>query len=123
LDASISDIGTLTGKDYILSYNSGAWSMRDTSGANVAMSGTGTAADPFKAAGLSLVVGAGANAGDSFRIQPSRNAADSIEVAVTNPDKVAAAAPFVVKAGSGNTGNAAVNTRIGDAGNANLMNP
>ncbi|MFC5440737.1 flagellar hook-associated protein FlgK [Rhodanobacter ginsenosidimutans] len=112
VDASISDISKLTGADYTLSYAGGAWSLRDTNGNNVAMGGTGTAADPFTAGGLSMVVPAGAVAGDSFRIQPSRNAAASLAVVITNPDKVAAAAPLAIKNGINNTGTATASASL-----------
>ena len=41
--ASISDVGALTTKDYVLRYDGSAWSLRDTAGNAVAMTGTGTA--------------------------------------------------------------------------------
>jgi flagellar hook-associated protein 1 FlgK len=122
LQASISDIGALTGKDYTLSYDGSGWAMRDGNGSTVALSGTGTAADPFKAAGLSLVVGAGTSAGDSFRVQPSRNAAASFSVAIDNPNKIAAAAPLTVAAASGNTGTAAVSISLSNGSDPNLFN-
>ncbi len=121
LDASIGDIGALTGKDYLLSYDGSNWNMRDTHGAAVTLAGSGTPADPFTAAGLSLVVSGSANAGDSFRVQPSRAAADSFSVVVDDPDKVAAAAPFVVNAGNANTGAASPSMSISDGGNPNLL--
>jgi len=122
LDAGIDDIGALTGKDYVLSYDGSNWSMRDTSGNSVALSGSGTGADPFIAAGLSLVVGGSANAGDSFRVQPSRNAAASISVAIDDPDKISAAAPLKAAAAAGNTGTAAPSISISDGSDANLFN-
>lgn len=112
VEASISDIGKLTGADYTLNYTTAGWTMRDSNGSSVAMTGTGTAADPFKAAGLSLVVPGGAVAGDSFRVQPSRDAAGSFSVVITNPDKIAAAAPLTVASGSGNTGTAAASASL-----------
>lgn len=121
LDASISDLGALTGKDYVLTYDGSNYSLRDTNGSAVTLSGIGTAADPFKAAGLSLVLGGSASAGDSFRVQPSRAAADSFSLAIDNPDKVAVAAPFVTSAASGNTGTAAPSVSISDGSNANLF--
>ncbi|TAM02525.1 MAG: flagellar hook-associated protein FlgK, partial [Rhodanobacter sp.] len=122
LDASIGDIGTLTGKDYVLSYDGSNWSMHDSHGSAVALGGSGTSADPFTAAGLSLVLGGSASAGDSFRVQPSRAAADSFSVAIDDPDKVAAAAAFVVNAGSGNTATAPPSVRISDGSDPNLLN-
>jgi len=122
LDASIGDIGALSGKDYVLSYDGSNWSMRDTGGNSVALSGSGTGADPFVAAGLSLVVGAGANAGDSFRVQPSRNAAASFSVAIDDPDKVAAAAPLKASAAAGNSGTAVPAISISNGSDPNLFN-
>ena len=122
LDAGIGDIGALTGKDYVLSYDGSNWSMRDTNGSSVALSGSGTVADPFTAAGLSLVVGGSASAGDSFRVQPSRNAAASFSVVIDDPDKIAAAAPLKATAAAGNTGTAAPSVGISDGSDANLFN-
>ena len=120
--ASITDIGALPAKEYVLSFDGTAWSMRDTSGNAVALGGSGTSADPFTAAGLSLVVGGGASAGDSFRVQPSRDAAASFAVSIDQPDKIAAAAPFVVAAGAGNTSSATARASIADGSDPALFN-
>ncbi|HEY8585894.1 MAG TPA: flagellar hook-associated protein FlgK [Rhodanobacter sp.] len=122
LDASVDDLGQLTGKDYLLRFDGTSWSMRDTNGAAVPLSGSGTGADPFKGAGLSLVVGGSASAGDSFRVQPSRDAAATFSVAVDNPDKVAAAAPFVVTAAAANTSTASPRVSVSDGSDPNLFN-
>lgn len=107
LAASIGNLGALTGQDYVLRYDGSAWSLRDSNGASVPMSGSGTAASPFQAGGLKLVLGGGAAAaGDSFRIQPSRNGAASFAVAITDPNKIAAAAALTATAASSNTGTA-----------------
>jgi flagellar hook-associated protein 1 FlgK len=103
LSASVAQVGALTSKDYVLGYAGGAWSLRDSSGNAVAMTGIGTAADPFSAAGLSLVVTAGASSGDSFRIQPSHDAAASLGMAITDPSKIAAAKPLLATGASSNT--------------------
>ncbi|MCX7513131.1 flagellar hook-associated protein FlgK [Frateuria sp. STR12] len=123
LAADIDDIGALGNQDYVLSYDGSAWGLRDGSGATVAMSGSGTAADPFKAGGLSFVVGGGAaSAGDSFRIQPTRNAAGSMAVAITDPNQLAAAAPLVGSAASANTGSAGVGAlTVADGSDPNLF--
>lgn len=121
LDASIGDIGSLTGKDYVLSYDGSNWSMRDTNGSSVALSGSGTGADPFKAAGLSLVVGGSPAAGDSFRVQPSRDAAASFSVAIDDPGKIAAAAPLTASAAAGNTGTASPSVGVSNGSDPNLF--
>lgn len=122
LDAGITDLGSLTGKDYTLRYDGSNWQMQDSNGASVAMSGTGGSADPFRAGGLSLVVGGTAAAGDSFRVQPSRNAASSFAVVMTDPNKVAAAAPLTVAGASANTGTAVPGLSVADGSDPNLFN-
>lgn len=126
LAAGIGDIGALSGKDYVLNYDgsspTGGWTLRDSNGSSVALSGSGTVADPFKAAGLSLVVGGAAAAvGDSFRIQSSHNAAASFAVAIDDPAKIAAAAPLTVTVGSGNTGTAAPRVSLSNGSDPNLF--
>ncbi len=106
LSASIGDLGALGSKDYILGYDGSAWSLRDGSGNNIAVTGTGTAADPFVGAGLSLVVSGAPSAGDSFRIQPTRQAAAGIGVAIDDPNKLAAARPLLASGASANSGSA-----------------
>lgn len=122
VSASIANVGALTTKDYVLKYDGSAWSLRDTAGNSVAMTGTGTSADPFKADGLSFVVGGAASAGDSFRIQPTSAAAAGFSTAITDPNKIAAAAPLVAAKGSGNTGSGAVGgIGVTDPSNAGLL--
>jgi flagellar hook-associated protein 1 FlgK len=73
------------------------------------MSGSGSAADPFEAGGLSFTLGGGAaSTGDSFRIQPTHDAAGSFGVAITDPTRIATAAALVGSAASSNNGIATV---------------
>jgi flagellar hook-associated protein 1 FlgK len=66
--------------------------------------------------------GGAASAGDSFRIQPSRNAAAGINVAITDPSKVAAAAALLGSAASANTGTAGVGSlTVADGTDPNLF--
>ncbi len=94
---SIADAANrLTADDYRLSYDGSAWTLtRSGSGQTVAMTGSGTSADPFVADGLSIVVPGGAVSGDRFVIQPTRNAAGEIGVdpGLEPADIAAAAAP------------------------------
>ncbi|KRE90903.1 flagellar biosynthesis protein FlgK [Frateuria sp. Soil773] len=122
VSAQLADVGALTGKDYVLSYAGGAWSLKDTSGNPVAMQGSGTSADPFTVDGLSLVVDGGASDGDSFRIQPSRGAASSFALAISDPDRFAAAAPLLGSAAGANTGTGVPGgIAITDASQPNLL--
>src|SRR5690348_10317889 len=120
--ASITDLSKLTTSDYTLRYRGGAWSLTTTGGTAVPMSGSGTAADPFVADGLSLVVSGSAADGDSFAIQPTRGAAGGIQLALTKSNQLALAAP--VKAVTGTGSQSSVDSlKVTDIGNANLLAP
>lgn len=109
LTAQIGAAGDLTGSDYILEYT-GSWELRNaTSGAPLAMSGSGTAADPFVADGLSLVVAGGAPApGDRFRIEPTRDLIDGLALRISDPAAIAAASPVRSTAAASNLGSGAI---------------
>lgn len=120
--ASITDVSKLTTKDYVMRYDGTNWSLQDSAGNAVPMQGSGTAADPFTADGLSFVVGGGAAAGDSFRIEPTRQAASTFKTVITDPDKIAASAPLTPSAGSGNKGSGTLDgISVTDPANANLL--
>ncbi len=123
ITASISNTSQLTGSDYLLKYNGSSWSLVDQgSGASVALSGAGTAASPLTAAGVSLVVSGTPAAGDQFLVQPTHFAAASLQVAITDPARVAAATPVQTAAGSANTGSAKIGSAlVTDASNPNLL--
>jgi flagellar hook-associated protein 1 FlgK len=102
----------LTTSDYILTKAAAGtppapdtWALRDAvTGAPVTMTGTGTASDPFKAGGLSIVANAGAAVGDRFEIRPTRDAPTGLNVLISDPGKIAAAAPIRTAAATANTG-------------------
>ena len=48
--------------------------------------------------GLSLVVGAGAQAGDSYLVEPTSDAVSGMQVLLTDPSQLAAAAPLLTSA-------------------------
>jgi len=87
------NLDQLTTRDYILSWDGSAWSMTDSDGNAVTLSGAGTLASPFTADGLSIVVGGTPNAGDSFQIRPTRDGADDIALLIGDVRRIAAAAP------------------------------
>jgi flagellar hook-associated protein 1 FlgK len=107
------NLNSLTPDDYILSQSGGAWQLRDqTTGQNVSMAGAGTAASPFQAAGISIVVGGAAANGDSFLIQPTANAAAGLSVLLTSPSQIAAASSIQATAAAANTGKAVVSSAV-----------
>lgn len=117
--------GALTTADYVMTNTAGGWSLRraDT-GAVVPMTGTGTAADPYVADGLSIVVSPGAATGDRFLIKPTADAVSGLQVLITDASQVAAAAPIVSSAAAANIGNATISSgAVIDATNPQLRAP
>src|SRR6185295_18035984 len=119
-----SDGSAITEGDYFLTKTATGWSMRrEDTGATVTLTGTGTALDPFKGDGLSIVVSGTANTNDSFLVRPTRQAVSGLNVVITDPAKIAAAAPIKTLAASSNTGSGKISSgAVVDATNPNLLN-
>src|SRR5690606_20195141 len=106
ISPSIVDAGALKGHDLVLRYD-GAWSAtRADTGEAVPMSGSGTAADPFRVAGMAFEVGGTPAPGDRVALRPSADAASSLRVALTDPAGIAAASPLQAGTDPGNLGSA-----------------
>lgn len=84
----------LTGDAYVLSQTDSGWQLRSaTSQQKIALTGDGSAANPLNAEGFSMVISAGAAAiGDEFLISPTGLSAKTVNVAISDPAKIAAAA-------------------------------
>lgn len=122
LAAGIANTGALTANDYLLRFDGTNWTASTAGGNPVGVSGTGTAADPLAFDGLHVVVTGAAAAGDSFKVQPTRAAAGGIQLAVTDPNQLALAAP--VKAIAGGANQSSVGTlQVTDIGDAGLLAP
>jgi flagellar hook-associated protein 1 FlgK len=121
---TITNAGALTADNYVLAYTGGAYSLTDTTtGTSVVPGGTGTSANPLTAAGLSIVLSGTPANGDQFLIQPTAQAASTIQVALTNPSQLAAAGAVVTSASDSNTGSASIAAgSVVDATNPNLLN-
>jgi len=105
-EASYGDLSQLNGKNLQLRFDGKAWSARRVdSGADVPVSGTGTADDPLQLNGVALVISGTAVAGDQFELQPV-NA--HLNVAITDPAQIAVAQPLHSRAAKENTGKAAL---------------
>jgi len=109
LTVTRTNLSALTSDDYQLQYTGSAWQLTDaTTGQAVAMTGTGTSADPFQAAGLSISVTGTPASGDSYLIRPTAGATAGLAVQLTNPAQIAAASLIQTAAGTDNTGTATV---------------
>ncbi|HYG05664.1 MAG TPA: flagellar hook-associated protein FlgK [Stenotrophomonas sp.] len=125
LSASFGDLGALDGQNLLLKFDGTQWTAtRADTGAAVALTGTGTAADPLVLNGVEVVVGGAAAAGDRFLLQPTAQVAGSLEVAITDPSRIAAATPVKASAALANLGSGKIsNVKVTDAANANLLTP
>src|SRR5262245_38619177 len=122
--ATRTDVGALTGRDYIIEMTGSGWQLRDSlTGVTAPMTGTGTAGDPFVVDGLEIEVAAAADVGDTFLIRPTRGAITDMSVLVTDPSQVAAAAPIRAAADVGNSGSGSISAgEVLDSSNAQLRN-
>lgn len=101
VSASISSISALTTSDYRLTYDGTNYSVTRLSDNTTSSYAT----LPQTVDGVTISVASGALAsGDSFLIEPTRNAAANLAMSISDPAKVAAAAPIRTTAANANTG-------------------
>lgn len=111
VDVTRTNLSQLTTDDYKLTYSGSAWELEDTTtGQAVSMTGSGTSADPFVAAGMSIVVNGSPSTGDDFAIRPTAGAVSGMSVLLTNPAQIAAASLGASAASGSNTGNATISS-------------
>lgn len=105
LDVTIKDTGKLTTSDYQVTFTS-ATNYTVTRSDGTAMGAFSTTTTPAPVIdGFSLSLNGGAlSAGDSFKVTPTRGAASSIQAVLTDPKKIAAAAPLTGATSANNTG-------------------
>ena len=125
ITASYDDLGKLEAQNIVLKFDGSNWAAsRADTGASVPLTGTGTAADPLIINGVKLVVGGAPAANDRFLLQPTAGVAGSLEMAITDPSRIAAAAAIKGAAALANTGTGKLSgVTVTDAANANLRNP
>jgi flagellar hook-associated protein 1 FlgK len=116
LAASVSDVGALKGPDITLRFAGGTWSAtRSSTGEPLALAGSGSAADPLRIEGVSLVVGGVPANGDRFELRPTSAAGGGIALVQRDPSRIAAASPIQTRVDAANLGNAkAAGARITD---------
>ncbi|EJN34990.1 flagellar hook-associated protein FlgK [Pseudomonas sp. GM84] len=106
LDVTIKDTGKLSASDYQVTFTSATgYSVRKLPEGTDMGSFDLSDTPPPVIDGFTLSLnGGGLSAGDSFKITPTRNAAANIETALTDPKRLAMAAPLTGTSGSGNKG-------------------
>lgn len=132
VSVSFDDVSQLSNNDYNLRFNGSNWQLTQNDTKQViAMTGTGTAVDPFIAEGLRLEILAAPVSGDTYLIRPTRNGATEIEMTLVNNRQIAAAAPLrsltsVTNAGTGeiSAGNVTdINNSVFQANSGQLSPP
>ncbi|WP_114241646.1 flagellar hook-associated protein FlgK [Dyella sp. C9] len=119
VSASISDVSKLTTSDYVMTYDGSNWNLQTTSGQSVTM--TTNPDGSLSADGLTISVSGTPQAGDSYEIQPTRQAASGLGVSMTSANGIAAAALLGATASSSNTGSGAISSvSITDPSNSAL---
>ncbi|MGF6091354.1 flagellar hook-associated protein FlgK [Pseudomonas sp. 18173] len=105
LDVTIKDTGKLTTSDYQVTFTSATnYTVKRSDGTDMGAFSTTTTPAPV-IDGFSLNLNGGAlSAGDSFKVTPTRGAAASIQTVLTDPKKIAAAAPLTGVTSANNSG-------------------
>ncbi|MDA8383423.1 MAG: flagellar hook-associated protein FlgK [Betaproteobacteria bacterium] len=103
---AITDPSQLTTSDYRLSYDGTNYTVTRLTDNAVMYQGTSFPSAPID--GVQLSLSGTMKAGDSYLVEPTRNAALELGVAITNPSAVAAGAAVVMAPGTSNTGTATI---------------
>ncbi|MDC7807332.1 flagellar hook-associated protein FlgK [Luteimonas sp BLCC-B24] len=122
---SVDDLGAITGRNLVVQFQAGAWTATDAAtGVAVPVTGTGASGDPLRVAGVALALDGAAQDGDRFLLEPTAQAARGLTVAITDPSRIAAAAPVQVQAALGNLGSGLPRAvRVVDAADPALRTP
>jgi len=116
LDATLADPTSPPTDDYALSFDGTSYTLTDTT-TGKALASSPDLATATAGSGLTLTLDGTMNAGDSFTIQPTRDALEGFAVTNAEPSAIAAAAPLVGSAASTNLGTGSVSAAVAtDAG-------
>lgn len=111
LSATVTNSSQVSGSSYQLSYQAGNWTVSTYPGGKpVSVTATG---GTLSFDGLQVKVSGTPANGDRFLLQPTVNAATSMQTVLSSPTGIAAAAPYVSSAGSVTSG-ALVNQNTGN---------
>lgn len=105
---SSSAAANLTTSDYRLAYDGAAYTLTRLSDSQTWTGATAAAVATTANQGFDLALAGAVNAGDSFKIEPTRSGASSISVVVSDARNIAAAAPMRSAAALANTGTGAI---------------
>jgi flagellar hook-associated protein 1 FlgK len=101
LDVTISNLNAFQPGNFTVAKTASGYEATNTATGQVTSLGDGPA---LSFDGMTLAVSGTINTGDSFEVEPTATAAQTLAVTTTDPSAVAAASPYVATAG-GNSGN------------------
>ncbi|MDD3760171.1 MAG: flagellar hook-associated protein FlgK [Acidithiobacillus sp.] len=119
LQGTITNIGQLTGSDYVLSKGaSGVWQLSNASTGAVISTSSGTVSSGGVTTldfgkGFQVQVSGTVAQGDQFLVEPTRLGATGMQTVMSDPSQIAAASPYVGSPGVMTSG-ALVNTNLGN---------
>ncbi len=115
---TITDVSQLTTDNYVLDFTAGAWTITSDSGSSAVLTAP---TDTFE--GLTIdIAGLPAN-GDRFSIRPTQEGASSINVAISDPNRIAAAGAVRSSSSLANLGSVEISqAAVTDATNVDLLN-
>lgn len=120
------DLGEVTTDEYELTYDGATWTLMNLSTNTAeAMTGAGSSGSPYVADGLSIVIGAGATAGDTYRIRPTRLGSTTFENLLRDPRDIAAAEVLIAEDAAANTGTGHIDegAQVSSTGTTKLATP
>lgn len=125
LQGTVANLGALSGQNVLLRFDGAAWTAsHPETGAPIALTGSGSVADPLIINGVAVVATGVPAAGDRFQLMPTAGAAGSLKLAITDPSRIAAAIAVKGSSDIGNVGTGKLSgIRVTDASNAALQNP
>jgi len=120
---TITDASALTTSDYRLSFNAGAYTLTRLSDgqswSNASLATLSTTADQ----GFTLSLASGTvSGGDSYLIRPTAAGATRVDVAISNPNLIAAASPIAAAVATANTGTGQITQPTVDTTNQPPLN-
>ncbi len=117
VSTSITDISQLTTEDYTLSFDAGVWTVTSTSGSSSVITAP---TDTFE--GLTFNIAGVAANGDRFTIKPTELGSGTIDVAISDPNLIAAAAAVRTSSSLDNLGDATISQgKVVDATHIDLL--
>ncbi|SDY10882.1 flagellar hook-associated protein FlgK [Nitrosomonas halophila] len=118
---AVSDVGALTASDYRFEYDGTNYTLTRLSDNFSVSTPVAPDATPLTLDGLSIT-DATIQSGEHFLIQPTRQAAQGIGIAIQDPARIAAAAPIRTEADIANTGTATISAgRVNSPLDTNLQ--